>query len=195
MMRMREWPRSQVIVVVLCLCGVTLSIYAVRILQKRHASNLFRQYVLDPVPTSVTHMKADQPITIGGYGYVFRFAINSTDLELIRKSRPFREAEIEMHADSHVGWTWKGLPSSGNLGEIGSGLTVYGTGREPYWFDLESWKNPETHALLQKDKDANISDIQILIYNAELGHAYFIVFHYGGGPVPFFWRKRASPAG
>ena len=189
-MRAHRLQKLTVLLVVLCLCAIVLSIYVMRIQWKLRASDLFREYIMDPVPASVADVKADQPKTIGGYGYVFRFAVKRTDLELIRKSRPFREAQITSYmGGGSLYWDWKDVPSSGHIGEKGRAFSMYGTRlRAPPWYDLESWDSPETYVLVKDDKDGNTLENQVLVYNAELGQAYFIVFHYGGGRAPFFWR-------
>jgi hypothetical protein len=189
MMTSRKWWKLLVVFVVLCLCVVALSVYGIRGWPKQGASDLFRQYVLDPVPASVTHIRADQPKLTGGYGYVFQFAVNVADLKVICKSRPFRQAENMHLLDGNgLSWDWKGWDrEESSQKERGSAFMIYQMRRKPSWFDLEAWDNPEMYALTQKDKDGNTSDIQILIYNSQLGQAYSIVFHYGGGRRPFFW--------
>ncbi|MGD8785928.1 MAG: hypothetical protein PVJ60_00765 [Phycisphaerales bacterium] len=177
---------------VLFLCGTVLLIYSCDTLLMPPASELFKQYVMDPIPASVTNIKADQPKTIGGYGYVFRFDINRADLDLIIKSRPFREAQLTNFSDSgSISWNWKGLPSYGSIGERGRGFGIYGVKRrKPSWYTLESWENPETYALVEEKKDVNTSDIQVLIYNVKLGQAFFIVFDYGGEAI---WGRQGNP--
>jgi hypothetical protein len=135
-------------------------------------------------------MRADQPKTVGGHGYVFRFGIARTDLERIAESRPFREAQITGYLNGgSLCWDWKDIPLSGDIGEKTHAFSVYsGQGAGPSWYDLESWDSPHAHALVRSGKDGRTSDIQVLIYSAELGEAYFIIFHYGGGRPPFLWR-------
>ncbi len=165
--------KSLIVYVVLSLFGAVFLIYVISILRKSSTSELFRWYVLDPIPASVTGIKVDQPHKIRGYTYVFRFDINRADLDRIVESRPFREAQITgFLGGGSLFFKWKGSPNP-----IGNGFSMYGT-RKPSWYTLESWDNPETYALVQEVKDVKTSDIQVLIYNGRLGQAFFIVSHY-----------------
>jgi hypothetical protein len=142
---------------------------------------------LDPIPASVNQIKADQPKRGFGYGYVFRFAVSGADLELIVKSRPFRQTEnMRVIAGGGLYWDWKDWDREESSDRVKSvSFMVYRDGQtKPSWFDLESWKQFESYALRQEGKYGQ-TDIQVLIYNPQLGQAYFIVFHYEGG-VPLF---------
>ena len=190
------WRRSLLIRVVLCICGVVLVTWVVNILRRPSASVLFRWYVVEPIPASVAHIEVDQPMTHGGYGYVFRFAVNQADFELILKSRPFRRAYSAMRRDGHVltlRW-WKDLKDStvtkSEGGEVHTFPEVDGvsahnfpvydrTRRQPSWYNLATWHDPDTYAWIQTDRD-DLDDKQVLIYNSRLGQAYFIVFDYRG---------------
>ena len=94
--------------------------------------------------------------------------------------RPFREAQITSFLDGgSLCWNWKGLTSYGHIGERGRGFRIYVTKRrKPSWYTLESWDGPEAYALVKEGMDGNTSDTKVLIYNARLGQAFFIVFHY-----------------
>ncbi len=161
--------------IVLSLIGVVLAVYLVHVL--RRPSELFRRYVVDPIPASVTHIQVDQPMRHGGYGYVFRFGVSQADFERIRNSRPFREAVGFRYSDPvGVSCAWK-TPRP-PYEEIGPPrFAMYAIVHSPSWLDLAAWKNPETYALVHWDKQKG-EDIQLLIYNRELGRAYCIVFHY-----------------
>jgi len=176
-------PKPQKLVPVvafLFLLVLVFIICLVSFLQRRGAADLFRQYVVDPIPESVTHIKVDQPKTVGGYGYVFRFEINRTDMDRIVKSQPFGEAQIS----GFLGGGGLSFESKDSFRPVGTMFHVYQSKkRMPSWYTLESWDNPETYILMQEVKDPNTSDIQVLIYNAILGQAFFIVFDYGGNAI------------
>ncbi len=70
----------RVALVVLSLIGVLLAVCVINVLRGRSASALFRWYVIDPIPPSVAHIEVDQPMTHGGFGYVFRFAVSQDGL-------------------------------------------------------------------------------------------------------------------
>src|SRR4030042_1051976 len=77
---------------------------------RREPRALFRRYVLKPVPQSVAEIRVDQPKSIRGYGYVFRFRISKADLSLILDSRSL-EPITGMYVGSdgnYLGWNWGG---------------------------------------------------------------------------------------
>ncbi len=174
----RLW-KFMVVAVVFSLLGAGLLTYLIGVLRRPAGDDLFREYILDPIPGSVTDIKVDQPKTHGGYGYVFRFALNRADLELIRQSGPLRETEDIISDDTGLLWTWKDWESTETSGERAVAFSMYALAPSPSWYDLSAWENPEAYALRQEDKEEN-TDIQVLLYNDELGQAYFITFHYDG---------------
>ena len=150
---------------------------------------IFRQYVLKPIPRSVGKIRADQPMSLGGYKYVFRFRINRADLSLILNSRPLeRLAKMSVTPDGRcLSWDWNpgGQHSSGGLV-----FSAY-SGRPnahvpPSWYsDLGHWVNFEAYALeYMKNRPGMTatSILEILIYNETLGEAYFFTSstHQGG---------------
>jgi len=168
------------IVLVFC-CLSVFSVYALSVVRKARVRHFFRQYILDPVPTSVAHIVVHQPMTHGGYGYVFGFSINDKDLELIRESRPFRETRDISYGDGVILWEWGDWNPRTSPGEEGGfGLSPYVLVRQPSWFNLASWENPDAYAVLREDKDTKDTDVHVLIYNSGLQQAYVIVFHYDG---------------
>jgi hypothetical protein len=146
-------------------------------LDTRSSPTLFRQCVIDPVPKSVTGIRVDHPDTTN---YVFRFAVNEADFGIIRKSRPFRESENLMCLGG-ISWDWKDWKSDTHEspgGQIVIYPAVRGV-RVPAWFDLPSWRNPEVWGLEHISEKS--WDDQILVYNRQLGQAYFIAHHYEFG--------------
>jgi hypothetical protein len=150
---------------------------------------LFSQYVLEPVPPSVAEIRVDQPKTIRGYGYVFRFGISKADLALILDSRPL-ERIPSMYVSSHgrcLGWDWSRrrdqTPTAGLV------FCAYWDNRyahkPPSWYsDLGRWVDFEAYALqYMKERPGKTptSILEILIYNGTLGEAYFFTWstHHG----------------
>ncbi|MBN2183421.1 MAG: hypothetical protein JW715_16035 [Sedimentisphaerales bacterium] len=166
------------IVIFILICACVLLIHFLFSGPRPDPKDIFRQYVMNPIPESVTNIKADQPKQIGGYGYVLSFNIYRADMDLIIKSRSLKEARITGFLGSgSLCFTWKDSPNP-----TGCGFSIYGS-HKPSWYTLESWDNPEIYALTQEVKDKNTSDIQVLIYNPTLRQAFFIVFDYGGEAI------------
>ena len=182
-MRSLKSRRLVLVVAVLSLLGVVFFIYVFSVLLKMLAENLFREYVVNPIPESVAKIKVDQPKSRGGYGYVFRFNVNREDFERIRESRPLRDVEnLDYKYGTGLLWEWKDWVSTEQSGDRGTGFSMYALVRKPSWYDLPSWENPEAYALRQADVNnhRDIRDIQVLLYNNDRGQAYFITFYYDG---------------
>ena len=158
---------------------------------------LFRQYVLSPIPKSVTNIKADQPRNFRGYICTFRFNISRDDLTLLIDSRPFVEVWHVKYKDGNFEW---GLGNAGfidlKIAKYAHSMPLYGNNwdspREPKWFKPGRWKNPEAYAFYKVgdlvniqvfehdvERDGGISGgrvtIKVLLYNEKEGEAYFIV--------------------
>lgn len=165
-----------IVLAVLFLCSTMFLIYS-KLLKP---PKLFRRYVLNPIPESVTNIKADQVGAFRGYQFVFRFDINRADLDLIIKSRPFREAKI---TDYLGGGGLYLVFRVGSFYPEGQSFGIYGAKRhKPSWYTLESWEKPETYALVKEEKvkGEDTIDIQVLIYNTKLEQAFFIIYYCWG---------------
>ena len=144
---------------------------------------LFRGYVLSPIPKSVTNIKADQPKNIGGYRYTFRFNINRGDLAPLTDSRPFVRIWNVKYKNGYLSWRWDNPD-----GKYGISIPCYDHTREPSWFKPGLWDNPEAYAFYKvgdlvntqaferdgRDLGGRVTT-QILLYNEKEGQAYFIV--------------------
>lgn len=157
-------------------------------------SEVFRQHVLDPIPESVTNIKADQPKNILGYRYTLRFNINRVDLALLIDSRPFERVWNVKYKNGYLSWEWDpprlyGIPGH-RISIPGSGVTIilyHQDGRrEPEWFKLKLWDNPEAYVFRKIGNQVNIQTMedmkaydrintQVLLYNEKEDEAYFIV--------------------
>ena len=152
-------------------------------------SEIFRKYVMNPIPESVTNIKVDKASEFYGYTYTLRFRINRADIALLIDSRPFERVWNVRYEDGCLDWawnTWSGFSLNG------VSISLYGAGiwrREPMWFKPELWDNPEAYAFYRVGDQVNIkaleyerkaydrTDIQVLLYNENEGQAYFIVSH------------------
>jgi len=147
-------------------------------------SEVFRQYIMDPIPESVTNIKANRPSIIGGYRYILHFNISRADLDSIINSRPFQKVWNVKYDNGCLDWawdTWHGFSMSGGT------ITVYGSRRAPRWFRPKLWDNPEVYVFEKVCDRVNTQifdyepkvhdrhDTQVLIYNEKESEAYFIV--------------------
>ncbi len=134
-------------------------------------SEIFRQHILDPIPESVTNIKADQPKKILGYRYAIRFNINRVDLVLLTDSQPFERVWNVKYRDGRLRWDWD--PPGGVTRRRISMIVYHPNGpRKPAWFSPDLWDNPEAYAFRKVDDHVNT---KVLLYNEKEGEAYFIV--------------------
>ncbi len=140
---------------------------------KMPPSVIFRQYVLEQTPESVTNLRADQPTNILGYQYTFRFNINRSDLALLIDSGPLKRVWNVKYRNGRLDWawdTWHGRSMNG------CSMIVSNSGfwrREPLWFEPQKWQNPEAYAL--DETVGGRMKTKVLLYNEKEGEAYFIV--------------------
>jgi len=130
-------------------------------------SQAFREFVCDPIPKSVKEIKVDRPFKLLGHRYILHFLIDEADLFPILNSKPFREVQHIEYTEN--GGLWWGDHPMGNR----HGLSLYSlrSGEtEPEWFNLEQWDSPKVYVLEEED----VIRMRLLIYNKELGEAYFI---------------------
>lgn len=172
-----------------------------RRMSETEASAAFRRYVLDPIPKSVTNIKADQPSKIFGYTYTFRFNINRDDLGLLVNSRPFIKVWNVKYEDGMLSWGWGRVEVEGlvipegnplDIPKYGISMPLYGDvldlPREPAWFKPGLWDNPEAYGFhkvgnlvniqaLERDRQKSRGRVttQVLLYNEKQGEAYFVV--------------------
>ena len=160
-------------------------------------SELFIEHLLYPIPESVKNIKADRPSEIGGYTYTLRYNINRADLELLIDSGAFIKVWNVKYENGYFHWHWY-LPKL--YGIPGHQISMHGSGmdiivyhperwrREPRWFRLDQWENPEAYVFYKKGDLLNIqafesdeletsdlTTIKVLLYNENEGEAYFIV--------------------
>jgi hypothetical protein len=131
-------------------------------------SEAFSKFVCRPIPKSVTDIKMDRLIRWNGWHrYVFHFKIDEADLPSILNSKQFKEvSEFEYTSSGHLSWEYLGPESR-------QGFSLYtqtGISPAPEWFELQNWGNPKVYLYMVRD----IYRVRFLIYNKELGEAYFI---------------------
>ena len=167
----------------LALCGCRH-----REMSKKEASAAFNQYVLSPIPQSVTNIRADQPKKIRGYRYTFRFNINREDLGLLINSGPFVKVWNTKYENGRLHWKWDRGSGLLGLSKYSSGIPCYDHTVEPRWFKPGQWDEPNTYAFWRKGDLLNIetiekessgpTNIKVLLYNENDAEAYFIVTYW-----------------
>ncbi len=153
--------------------GIVLLIYAVVFMLRTPSPELFKRYVLDSVPASVTNIKYDRDLPVYRYAYTFRFNISESDLAQLVNSRPFQKvSNVKYDGQKGLYWEWDSRRSHT--------MFVYSSGesrpwwwqRKPRWFTPNRWDNLQGYVF--RDKSENWS-VQVLLYDQKLGQAYFIV--------------------
>jgi len=145
-------------------------------------SQAFRKFVCDPIPKSVKEIRMDRHVEllglIGKHRYVFYFRIDEVDLLPILNSRPFQAVQYIKYNDESGMLTWAREPpdlDSNNFYQntYGLSLTLYSLAsgeRVPEWFSLGQWDSPKVYLFWER----NVIRVRLLVYNKELGEAYFI---------------------
>ena len=156
-------------------------------MSEERAVAAFKQYVLSPIPASVTDIRADQPKNWGGYRFTFRFKISRDDLSTFVKSRELVRVWNTKYEHGRLSWHWDRDGLFGT-GKYGSGIPCYDHTRAPRWFKPERWDNPEAYALYRIGDHVNIetfaknvrgpTNIRVLLYNEKETEAYFVVTYW-----------------
>ena len=96
------------LVLVIAACTLISAAYVGIVSMKwYYARVLFKRYVLDSIPQSVSEIKVDHDKWRLRYGYVFRFDIDQADVDKIVRSRSFAEAEVVTCKVAYIFWVWK----------------------------------------------------------------------------------------
>jgi len=148
--------RRLLLIVFLLLVGVMLLVRAsYRRISGKVGSEAFKQYILDPIPKSVTNIKVDQPKNFQGYRYIFRFNINRSDLDLIIHSEPFVRIWDVEDVNGSIYWRWD-HPD----GRHGSSIICYDHTKEPSWFRPKNkWSAHEAYAFIGRANEYKSSPI------------------------------------
>jgi hypothetical protein len=144
-----------------------LLIHGQRLELEEPSTDLFKRYVLNPIPDSVMQIRASRTSGVTSQRCTIRFKISRTDLGPIIDSRPFRKVEKIKYRQGILDWKW----NSGSRVEV----HLYPRPlREPAWFTLDKWDNPEAYAIFESEQYQR--NMWVLLYNDELGEAYFLVW-------------------
>ncbi|MBN2182459.1 MAG: hypothetical protein JW715_11150 [Sedimentisphaerales bacterium] len=160
---------------------------------------IFRRFVLNPIPKSVIDIQADchEYNWYGDYVYVLRFGINRTDLDIIANTYPFKRVYLEdFETNGELRWCNLEKPEvtitffgRHSYGGIHYNTEIYGPDeQQPSWLDLGVWQNPEMYVYEEETGRDGIIHRKILIYNKDLGYAYLIDKNLT--PQPMFGFKK-----
>ena len=160
------------------ICALVVAIIAV-VFTFRSTSRsrvLFRQLVVDPIPTSVRHIRADRCYEtshtdrLNGLEqniYALRFEISKEDLVDIVAAGGFSRAESIEYSNGVLDYNMSGLASTGML-------LYWGANEEPMWFDLGEWSDFGAYYTGEEKRGIPQSNVSLLLYNDALSCAYFI---------------------
>ncbi len=150
-------------------------------------SQIFRKYVLKPIPKSVADIKVDKLSPGGLFGsgrmYVMHFKISKDDVALIVNSRAFEEFEWTNYQQGtrwdrlYWGKTFpreRFLQYNLSLGKSSKHMIVYtDSQRPPEWFKPNDWNNPKVYSISEKWGRSRRYRTNVLIFNEDLEEAYF----------------------
>ncbi len=149
-------------------------------------SQIFKEYVLKPIPGSVSDLRVNEPETSwdARHTYVMRFKISRADVERILKSRRFEEFVWGRYENDNLYWHGADKvefdPNTNTRSvTIGGGNLPLYTGphdEPPEWFSPNDWDNPKVYKFEEKWGKAHRNQIKILIFNEALEEAYFIEY-------------------
>jgi hypothetical protein len=150
-------------------------------------SQIFKKYVIKPIPESVADIKVDKLSPGGLFGsgrmYVMHFKISKDDVALILKSRAFEKFEW---INYHQGTRWDNLrwgnkssyrldPQRNlSLGANSQSMIVYTDSQRPHeWFRPNDWNKPKVYSISEKWGRSRRYRTNVLIFNEDLAEAYF----------------------
>ena len=153
-------------------------------LSASRGSRAFKRYVCRPIPNSVDEIRADLRRNRRGRDYVLRFKISAGDIAKILKSKPFEEFESVSFNGYSLIWEGPKSPSyeTSRFGHS-QDIALYWTKTPPEWFRLDDWGQPEVYMFREYWGMHKRYHVQVVIYNKQIGEAYF-VDHVDGGDNP-----------
>jgi hypothetical protein len=155
-------------------------------------NDLFEEFVLSPVPTSVSELRICRPKYYYGQ-YVMNFKIDTNDVQTILNSRPFIENN-NWELDTSFGvlrWTYRYEikdPVDETLAEQGVKVDAVGLNRDmngcykPDWFRPDQWFGSRLYFCEISNSPTNPNNIirHVLMYNENLCEAYYLIDRTGG---------------
>ncbi|MBN2182559.1 MAG: hypothetical protein JW715_11660 [Sedimentisphaerales bacterium] len=157
---------------------------------------LFKKFILDPIPKSVADLQINRPESFSDPVYVINFKINNEDIKTILEAKPFVEYS-RWEIDTEIGalfWTYEDENKDKYTFD---GTTTYVRGStkdavpldkdrnghiKPDWFSPDQWHKARFYAYkINRNTNNPIHVITyILIYDEGISEAYFIRSVTGG---------------
>ncbi len=157
-------------------------------------SELFRKFLLDPIPESVTGLRVNRPKSSSDPVHVMHFKINNGDVRAILKANPFVErSDWELDVRRGIlSWSYSYairdavdetmILEQGNRGDA-IPLDKDANGRfMPNWFRPDQWDKVRFYAYIEDTNPKNRNHLahHVLMYNEELSEAYYLRSQNGG---------------
>jgi len=158
--------------------------------RKSHESlsdtDLFKMFVIDPVPTSVADLRIYRPKYFYGTVYVMNFKISSDDLQTIIKAKPFVERsnwEFDPQDRYHqLQWKYYEIKDPVDETEEPQRFIVreiITLDRDENGYTKPDWFRPDQLARLYSC-NLSKSTKHVLIYDVKLREAYYLKYETGG---------------
>lgn len=155
-----------------CISSAVIAMCVV-FLKVTRGSRVFMKYVCRPIPKSVKDIKVHRPWEPSGHRYVMHFKISKEDVMLILNARRFKEVTNVEYETGTLCWDVD--PSHGHA------LPLYYTHKGqlgPDWFRPDQWADPKCYYFHERNICYRMQR-QVLIYNDDLGEAYFVEYQEG----------------
>ena len=159
-------------------------------------TDLFEEFVLSPVPASVSVLRVHRPKYYYGKVYVMNFKIDGNDVQTILDSRSFVEYSNWQFdpKDRYSPLEWKHTlelkdpvddkKESQKIVQTDMiSLDVDENGQnKPGWFRPDQWLGSRLYVCDIRKSPDNPNNIirHAIIYNKELGEAYYLIYRTGG---------------
>jgi hypothetical protein len=159
-------------------------------------TDLFEEFVLSPVPASVSELRIYSPMYYHGKVYVMNFKIDSNDVQTILSTRTFIEYSNWQFdpKDRYSPLDWRHTlelkdpvdekKESQKIIQIDIiNLDVDENGQnKPDWFRPDQWLSSRLYVCDIRKSPNNPNNIirHALLYNKELREAYYLIYRTGG---------------
>ena len=165
----------------LVLCGslVAISLFS-GCVDKESDSEVFRKYVISPIPESVHELKIHHSPGFWKRLYAMYFKINKADLQVILDSKQFQEMDwvSYWHETGQLRWGLSPKFSTGNepLGHHNA-VSIRG---KPRWFRPDNMSHAKVYAVEKGTYEDDSQHWQVLIYDETSDEAYFVEYYHSG---------------
>lgn len=98
--------------------------------------HVFRKYITNPIPGSVSNLEVDLIYVAFDHKFVFKFSISQQDLQLFLKKKNFQLKGPVNYENGRLSW-------GGTLGK--HFFNLYEHREKPAWFDLDTMDSPQIY--------------------------------------------------